>query len=821
MYDGLGRLTDALYLARPAPWYNWTYEVGAYDEKNITYDANGNIKALKRYTQQAANSPVELIDDLFMDYGSPTATWWGGPANSGNRLLGAYDYQSDNRGFKNSTTTGWNSYTYDANGSMTHDGNKGVDYVYNTLNKVARQTVASGNIAWTYDASGTVLRKVTTTTTVKTETYIDGFVYESSASFSQAAAALRAVPTPEGRAVVVQPTDARFTYEYHLRDHLGNLRVAFRAQAGTEDLKLSSELSEREGDYPQFANLVASRSNDAAALPAREGSYVAAVTNSDGGPAVAIPVSHQDHLKVRVYYKTPNGVQYYRPAAAPTLSTGVAMAWAVAPTLLVSPVRAERSAPVAPGIQVSVAGLLSHWFAQPKQPTAHVAGVANAGTGTLNAYLQWTLTALDGHVLRTGTVLAPVTAKSRIAWTRLDLALDLDLSSEDTRTGTLRLQEVNDGSQPVYFDSLTVTHPQDQALVSQENHYYPFGMALSGVAVNTTAQPQVSKDQFNGGSELQDELLGSEQGIYSTFYRNYDPATGRFQGVDPMADNYASDSPYSFGFNDPINFNDPNGDDPIRLSDELYNLCMSLFAHTDPGGSAYWTPGLGAAYATAEQTSFIYGLGGGSATYSGYTDANSSVSAHSVSLNWNVTVTGRNPNSGFKVEAPGFGESLIPIWGSGKQAIHDYQNGDYGWAAFNAALAISDVFLVKSIITGIAKGGVKMLLKNPRTWRESRRLYGQSGFAMPRQQLHHWLLRRNGQTAGTGALWWAKNQMWNLMPMKSQAFHTAVHGWGPNAYNALERVWFGTPTWFKAGTFSGFGKSVNAYGNDDEQEDGE
>jgi len=149
--------------------------------------------------------------------------------------------------------------------------------------------------------------------------------------------------------------------------------------------------------------------------------------------------------------------------------------------------------------------------------------------------------------------------------------LDVDLSGEDTRTGTLRVREVNDASNPVYFDSLTITRPQDRALVSQENHYYPFGMALSGVAVNTTAQAQVSKEQFNGGSELQDELLGSEQGIYSTFYRNYDPATGRFQGVDPLADKYASDSPYSFGFNDPVNFNDPNGDDPIMVNGRLVN----------------------------------------------------------------------------------------------------------------------------------------------------------------------------------------------------------------------------------------------------------
>ncbi|QKG52852.1 RHS repeat-associated core domain-containing protein [Hymenobacter sp. BRD67] len=118
---------------------------------------------------------------------------------------------------------------------------------------------------------------------------------------------------------------------------------------------------------------------------------------------------------------------------------------------------------------------------------------------------------------------------------------------------------------------MTIRQPQQGLLVTQEQHYYPFGLPLSGVAVNTLAQPQVSKDQFNGGSTLEDALLGSEGGVYSTFYRNYDPTTGRFQGVDPLADTYADSSPYAFGNNDPVNFNDPNGDEPIIMDGRLMN----------------------------------------------------------------------------------------------------------------------------------------------------------------------------------------------------------------------------------------------------------
>jgi hypothetical protein len=56
---------------------------------------------------------------------------------------------------------------------------------------------------------------------------------------------------------------------------------------------------------------------------------------------------------------------------------------------------------------------------------------------------------------------------------------------------------------------------------------------------------------------------------------------------------------------------------------------------------------------------------------------------------------------------PGFWGSLVPIWGSGRTAIDDFQNGRWGWGLFNSALAISDVFLIKSIATA----GAKLLVK--------------------------------------------------------------------------------------------------------------
>jgi hypothetical protein len=52
---------------------------------------------------------------------------------------------------------------------------------------------------------------------------------------------------------------------------------------------------------------------------------------------------------------------------------------------------------------------------------------------------------------------------------------------------------------------------------------------------------------------------------------------------------------------------------------------------------------------------------------------------------------------------PGFGESLIPIWGSAREAAHAFKQGHWGWGIIHSGLAISDVFLVKSAITAAGK----------------------------------------------------------------------------------------------------------------------
>ncbi len=67
------------------------------------------------------------------------------------------------------------------------------------------------------------------------------------------------------------------------------------------------------------------------------------------------------------------------------------------------------------------------------------------------------------------------------------------------------------------------------------------------------------------------------------------------------------------------------------------------------------------------------------------------------------------------VGQPGFWESLIPIWGSGRSAVDHFQRGNWGRGLLFTGLAVTDVFLVKSLVVAggklVVKGGAKLLTK--------------------------------------------------------------------------------------------------------------
>jgi hypothetical protein len=153
------------------------------------------------------------------------------------------------------------------------------------------------------------------------------------------------------------------------------------------------------------------------------------------------------------------------------------------------------------------------------------------------------------------------------------------------------------------------------------------------------------------------------------------------------------------------------------------------------------------------------------------------------------------------VGPPGFIESFIPVWGSGRSALNDFETGHWGWGTFNAGVALSDVFLVKAMATGLAKGSWKL---GSHTWSATRAWYGTTRGLAPRTPVHHWLIEQ-GSSVGRHVPDVIKNQPYNLMPLADQALHIEVH-----QSAGFRRVWYGTPGWAKALWFSTTGRGVDA-----------
>ena len=216
-YDPLNRIKKAEHTSGSTIG---NYNVGGNDNGGIRYDANGNILNLNRY--QLLNNTKYKIDDLQYSY------------TSGNQLAGVIDNgqttaitdpdpqinKVEDYGFRDDPASTANDYTYDANGNMVSDKNKGIVNIdYNFLNLPEYVDLGSGkSVKYIYDASGTKLKKESKDggNTITTD-YISGIHYKN------------------GSLDFIQHTEGRYKfgassgYEYDLKDHLGNTRSVIMA----------------------------------------------------------------------------------------------------------------------------------------------------------------------------------------------------------------------------------------------------------------------------------------------------------------------------------------------------------------------------------------------------------------------------------------------------------------------------------------------------------------------------------------------------------------------------------------------------------------
>ena len=97
--------------------------------------------------------------------------------------------------------------------------------------------------------------------------------------------------------------------------------------------------------------------------------------------------------------------------------------------------------------------------------------------------------------------------------------------------------------------------------VQETNHYYPFGGLFS---TSTNIQPY----KYNG------KELDTKKGLnwYDYGARHYDAVLGRWHVVDPLAEDMATWSPYTYCFNNPMKFVDEEGESPLKVLKVAFNI---------------------------------------------------------------------------------------------------------------------------------------------------------------------------------------------------------------------------------------------------------
>ena len=282
-YDDLNRLTEGNYYDVACSSSQATFTGGKFTEKVLEYDLRGNIKKLQRFGFKEPS--INTNNDVVGNYGEiDNLTYTYDPSNL-NRIQTITDFTTDDahitKGFKYNSLTS-SPYTYDDNGNMITDPNKGLTINYNYLNLPETITMPSGDghvgvIQFVYDASGQKHRRIVkklvlgvngvTTTDLKITDYVGGYEYEVTNPISDNGVVLNPANSLPSRihhtegAITKEANSNVYQYEYVLRDHLGNTRVTFKDKNNDADIEYSSvdpsvnEVSQINHFYPFGLNM--------------------------------------------------------------------------------------------------------------------------------------------------------------------------------------------------------------------------------------------------------------------------------------------------------------------------------------------------------------------------------------------------------------------------------------------------------------------------------------------------------------------------------------------------------------------------------------
>lgn len=607
-YDPVNRLLRADFTQYTGGSFNQNaglnYNVKMGDGQNATsaYDANGNILSMTQFGWKIGGSQNTPIDQLSYSYYSGT-----------NKLKAVVDEQNDplttlgdfktveshpQNGTKNianiNTIT---DYEYDQNGNLLYDYNKNIySITYNHLNLPEEIIIRpkgdppyylaleKGRIFYKYDGAGNKLQKIvqensTTifyngnnllTSIITTTDYIGGLVFESK-SYSSATSLnynyrLQFAGQEEGR-IRAQYDAANsltgFTFDYMLKDHLGNVRMVLTDElqhniypvASVEDASVSCENSfyaintskvVNKPGYDPYGELNYPNNNVIASGPCSNGlgtsqkmyRLFATSAGADTGLSMTLKVMSGDVINIW-------GKSFYNDLNAnnPNYQT-------TATQLIAGFLGGGFGGATAGGHGATTANLVTN--------SATVGGLntfindgGRANGDKPRAYINWIL--FDEQFKFVSGGFSKVDQDPNRVKDHHTQLTDLPI----TKSGYLYIYVSNESPVAVYFDNLQVTH--NRGAILEETHYYPFGLPMAGISSKAAGLAE-NKYKYNGKEE-QNQEFNDGSGLDWIDYgaRMYDNQIGRWNQIDPLAKMSFDLNVYCYGSNDPFNRIDPDG----------------------------------------------------------------------------------------------------------------------------------------------------------------------------------------------------------------------------------------------------------------------
>jgi len=583
-YDNVNRLTGATF----TQYNGTTFAPSAtidFNVPKITYDANGNILSMiQNGFKLGGSGPVDRLRYSYFTNSNRLQQVYD-TANDAGSLLGDLHYNP-------STKDPATDYTYDANGSLTADKNKGIRRIHynflhlpDTISMTKTDGSSKGNIVYKYDAQGTKWAKIVTDSTVSpvkvtTTLYIKGFEYKNDT--------IQYVSHEEGRTryfwqhYMNGDSSFRQRFDYFEKDHLGNTRVILTDQRDTAQYVATMEAAYRTKENKLFYNIPATSyaRNVASGYPVDlattnpNDSVIRLGNNGQKvGPAIILKVMSGDKVTIATnYYFNSGGTNGGQLTAQDLINS-------LANGILSLTGGSHGSFSDLTGSSTPLTGAL----------TSFVSGNNGTTSGKPNAYLNWVL--LDNQFAYVSTpgqsgAIQVATAGTNGGALQSPLGTTINLKT----SGYLYIYVSNASpTWDVFFDNLSVMHYAGPMV--EEDHYYPFGLKMAGISDKALKGKNYidNKYQYNG-KELQNQEFADGSGLEDYDYgsRFYDPQIARWTTIDPMSEKYPGWTPYAYCKDNPIAFFDFEGGDPTPAQYRSFflNYAISLYQQAKSKGAS-------------------------------------------------------------------------------------------------------------------------------------------------------------------------------------------------------------------------------------------